>query len=317
MRHSTKLFHAAGSAALCATFALAAVARDSSDGFALPGLTSDPPGSVTPKDTAVRVAGAKITVDVAVSTGTDIPGLVVQGAPFGPAAATEPYPERHFPELEVSIDGGPVQVEEFTAAFVGNKNIMLFVREAHLDPWAITRSPPWSAAEGANPRALKALAGLGAIEKSGDGYLARWAGRRGVRIPLYKGRDQQVELRYTARPAFAPATVLSVVTPARERDYCLSEAALRRFAHSLPATQPLTVHEYSIAAGIDDSAPASVTLEMSAADGGRIASRAWIFACGPHRKAIAAVGNVKRQAAQVDEHARLRVLSIVESTPEN
>lgn len=300
-------------ALLCLAFAPVAAAGDSSAGFAVPGLISDPPGSAAPRTAVVSIKGGTITVQVLVAASAENPGLVIQGPIFGPVAASEPYPDRHFPELVVQIDGVPAPIEEFVTAFKGDRNILLFVRAAHMDPWAITRAPPLTKADGANPRALTALEGLRAIERSGDGYLAAWTARRTVRIALQKGRDQQVELRFSARPAFSPAALDQVVTSSLERDYCLSGAALHRLAHSGPATRMHILHEYTVGTGIDGIAPSSASFEMSPVDGDRAGLNTMIFLCGPHRKSIAAVGTVKRQSADIDEHGQLRVLSLVEA----
>jgi hypothetical protein len=300
----------AGIALGCLFAALPAAPRDSSEGVALPGAATDPRGCATPASSRVAITDTTLVLGIRLTAGTDIPGIIVMSPAFGPAAADEPYPDRQFPELELRVDGAPVQPAEVVAAFRSDRNIIGLIRQAQLDPWAITHVPPLTAAADTHGAAISALTREGAIQKSGDGYLANWTASRTLRAALRPGAVQELEIRYTARPAFVPVTIATVATPARERDYCLADKSLRRLLRDRRATQPLVAYQYTIPTGIDDVAPAAVTFELTPGAADAAAQHDPIFLCGPHRQPIAATGIVRRQPAGVDENGVLRVLRI-------
>jgi hypothetical protein len=180
-----------------------------------------------------------------------------------------------------------------------------------MDPWAVVRTPPYTSAHPKNPQVLIALRNAGAIEQAGDNYLAKWKVRRIVRIPLNAAPRQSVELRYSARPGHSLLNDMEqVVTPAREREYCLSLKQLRSTLHRVRGVGLLDVTEYAIATHIDDQTPSTVTFTLSG--DAASTSGAAIFLCAPG-KSIAKIGTVTRQPAQVDERGILHVLRVVET----
>ena len=49
--------------------------------------------------------GDNVTVELDLVTTSDQPALLIDGPLFGWSGEAEAYPDRHFPELEVRIDG--------------------------------------------------------------------------------------------------------------------------------------------------------------------------------------------------------------------
>jgi hypothetical protein len=286
-------------------------AEESRVGVSLPGLEADPAGSVIPQSCAVSVMGGKVTVDLSASTTSDRPALMLNGALFGWSGPRVPYPERHFPELEIRIDGEPAPFDDRFDAFAGKMNITYLLKLAQMDPWAITRTPPLAGSHPKNAQALKVLKNVGAIERSDDDYIAKWTARRLLRIPLNAGPEQRVELNYTARPDSAVMTVEQLDTTSREKSYCVSPKQLKRLTHSASSPVWLAVDEFIIPTGIDGKAPASVILTMSSSAAGDGKSSAYLLLCGPHGRPIARRGAVSRERAEVDDGGILRVLSMV------
>jgi hypothetical protein len=279
-------------------------------GVPLPGLESDPPDTVVPEACSVSLVADKVTVNWSVRTDTEMPALLLTGYLFGWTGETDPYPDRHFPELEIRVDDAPATPNDRFEVFAGKNNVTNLIRAAQMDPWAITRTPPYTQAHPSNPQVLNILRNAGAIEMVDDNYLAKWKARRVLRVPLKAVPNQRVEFRYAARPTRSSLTVEQVVTPARENEYCLSSKQLRGLLHAGSAARMLSVTEYTIPTHIDENSPSNVTLTMSAGDAA--APRTLIFLCGPHRKSVAKT-DLTRQPALVDEHGILRVLTVVES----
>ncbi len=127
----------------CAAWALLAAivgtshAAGSSTGAPLPGLTADEGSQVTAESCRVTLSGENVSVELPVHSVSDQPALLIEGRLFGPQGEPDAYPDRHFPELEVRIDGAPVTPEDRFEAFMGKSDITSAVREARMDPWAI------------------------------------------------------------------------------------------------------------------------------------------------------------------------------------
>jgi hypothetical protein len=284
-----------------------------SSGAPLPALESDPPDTVFPQSCSVSVVADGITVEMSVSESGEMPALLLNGPLFGWMGEADPYPDRHFPELEIRIDGAPVMPNDRFEAWAGKNNITNLVRAAEMDPWAVVRTPPYTSAHAKNSQVLIALRNAGAIEQAGDNYLAKWKVRRIVRIPLNAAPRQSVEFRYSARPGHSLLNDMEqVVTPAREREYCISEKQLRSTLRRAHAAGLLDVTEHAIATNIDDHTPSTVTLTLSG--DAAATSRTAIFLCAPHGKSIAKIGTVTRQPAQVDEHGILHLLRVAETS---
>jgi hypothetical protein len=278
----------------------------------LPGLESDPPNTVLPEDCAVSLVAGHVSVDLAVSTAADSPALLLEGAFFGWGGAGVAYPDRHFPELTIHADDAPGPPQDNFEAFMGGRNITLMLKMAGIDPWAITRTPPLTAAHADHPQMLKGLSNIGAIEKSGDDYLAKWQARRIIRIPLKVVAQQRLQLDYSARPATAVMTVSQLDTTARERSECLTPDSLRRLPHTAGGPAWLAT-EYVIPTGIDGKPPKSVTLTVTPGAGPTTPAHTYLFVCGPHGKPIAKRDKLTHERVEVDDSGTLKLLSLTES----
>jgi len=291
--------------------ALTATARaaESSDGAPLPGLRSDENSNLVAESSLVTLSGDNTTVELSVSTTDREPALLLEGAPFHWVGETDAYPDRHFPELEIRIDGAKVSPQERFEAFMGKFDITYAIRAAGMDPWAIARSPPITPI---NPdsRQVNMLEKMHAVERSGDHYVAHWTARRLLRIPLKTGA-QRVALSYLARPAFSQLPPDQLLTDAQVSPYCASRGQVTALLRSGSKSRLLKITEYSIATGIDGHSPPTVWLNKSTGGGG-VPSRVLTFSCGPQGKSIAVAGNLTRRPVQVDQAGNLRILEVTE-----
>jgi hypothetical protein len=285
-------------------------AEESRTGVPLPGLESDPAGTVVPGSCTVNVMARNVRVDLAAGTAADTPALLLSGPVFGWSGASDPYPDRHFPELEIRIDGAPMMPEDRFEAFVGKTNVTNLIKSAEMDPWAISRTPPFTLAHPRNIQILNVLKNVDAFERSGDGYLAKWTARRLIRIPLKTARVQRVELSYTLRPATSVMTPDQLDTTSREKSYCITPDELKRLTGSGSPTATLTVSEFTIATGIDGKPPTSVILNVSPKSGAEADGPTDLFFCGPHGKPVAKKGSVTREWIEVDDQGMVRLLSV-------
>ncbi len=300
----------------CAASALLGVllgtanAAESSAGAPLPGLTADEGSDLSAQSCAVTLSGRKAAVELELSTSSDHPALLLSGPRFGWLGESEAYPDRHFPELEIRIDGTLISPEDRFDAFVGKRDISLLIREAGIDPWAISRTPPIvSAAKDAWTQKL--LERSRAVQRSGDDYLAQWTARRMLRIPLKAAPKQRLQLSYLARPAFTQLSSAELLMGGRDILYCLSPKQINAKLHMGTKPRSIKIVEYSIATGIDGHPAPTVTLTASN-DAATAEKRVFRFACGPYGKSIAAAGNLTRQPVQVDLSGNLRVLEVTE-----
>jgi hypothetical protein len=290
-------------------------AADSSAGVPFPGLESDPAETVLPQASDVTVIGDKAVVLLSVRSNAQDPALLINGPQFGWMGESEPYRERHFPELEIQLDGNPVTPDERFEAFAGNINITNLIRTEQMDPWAITRTPPLTSPQVNNARVLKMLRNVDAIEsvddQDGNKFTARWTVRRLVRLPLKTAvQDQRVTLSYTLRPAFSLARIDQLVTASRQADYCVSSKNINAMLHSGPATRLVTVTEYVIPTGIDGHPPAAVTLTTARTAAKSGTPQGSLFTCGLRDTPITVTDNLVRRPVQVDKNGNLHLLRI-------
>jgi hypothetical protein len=275
----------------------------------MPGLESDPTGSVVAEVCSVSVMGGRIRVDLSASTAGEMPALLLTGAFFSWNGPSDPYPDRHFPELGIRVDGAPMEPQDRFEAFMGKTNVTNLIKMAEMDPWAISRTPPMTLAHPKNVQVLNALRNVGAIAQSGDGYLAKWTARRLLRIPLKAAPSQQVELDYAARPVVSILTAEQIDTRTREKSYCISAKQLKPLTRSSSDSTRLIAGEFSIPIGIDGKSPGSVILNMSL-NPADTDSPGYIFFCGPHGKPIAKKASVARGRIEADDQAIVHVLSV-------
>jgi hypothetical protein len=298
--------------AWCLGLAGALRAEESASSLALPPLAADPPGSVALHACDVSIIADQVTVDLAVNPRAPQPALLLSGSVFGSSGPSDPHPEKQFPELTVDLDGAPAQLEDRFEAFAGGMNVTNLLESAGMDPWVITRTPPVTAAHTSYAPVLKALQNVHAIEKSGDGYLAKWTARRIVRVPLRESPEQRVVLHYKARPAVSVMGAPQLATRSRERNYCISPKDLKSWSRAL--STEITVREYSISTSIDGQPATSVTLTLRSALGNANATDRWYF-CGPRNKPVARSNGVHAAVADVDDSGVLHVLRLADMTP--
>jgi hypothetical protein len=296
---------------LIATLAHSAYAAESSAGAPMPELKSDEGSNVVAETCSVTLSGDEATVELSVSTAASQPALLIEGTSFGWLGETEVYPDRHFPELQVRIDGRLVTPQERFEAFMGKNDISYAIREAGMDPWAIARSPPVTPV---NPgaRQIHILERMHAVEHAGENYLAHWTARRLLRIPLKTAARETVTLSYLARPAFSQLQSDQLLTGAQQAAYCTSLKQVSAMLHTSSKPRPLKITEYSIATGIDGHPAHTVTLRTSIEVGAAATARAFIFVCGPHGKSIAGSGNLTDRPVQADQQGTLHVIKVSE-----
>ena len=210
--------------ALVAATAGASTATQSLTGVPLPGLTSDEGSNVDAESCSVTLSGRDVTVALSVRVDSDQAALLIEGSRFGWRGESAAYPDRHFPELEIQIDGALVKPEDRFEAFMGKTDITGAIRDAGMDPWAVAHDPPATPVR-PDSRALKVLERMHAVQRSGDEYLANWTARRVLRIPLKDSKHQRIELHYRARPAATQVQSDQLFTSEREAAYCLSAKA--------------------------------------------------------------------------------------------
>ncbi len=296
--------------ALLAAIAGTSHATASNGGAPLPGLVSDEGSNVAADSCSVTLSGENARVELSIHAATQA-ALLIEGPLFGWQDESAAYPDRHFPELEIRIDGASVAPEDRFEAFMGKFDITNAIREAGMDPWSIAHTPPITPVR-PDSRALKALERMHAVQRSEEGYLAKWTARRVLRIPLVDSANQRIELRYLARPAASQLPSDSLFTGEREAAYCVSPAHAGAMLHIGSSPRLVHVAEYSIATGIDGRPAPKVMLTKSTDAGSAAASRVFTFACGPHGKPIALAGNLSRRPVQPDQAGNLLVLEVTE-----
>jgi hypothetical protein len=288
----------------------ARAAAQSSAGVPLPGLTSDEETAAAVQSCAVTLSGRDVRVEFDLHTTGNPGALLIEGPSFSSLGDSDAYPDRHFPELEIRIDGASVDPEDRYQVFMGKTDITAAIRLDGMDPWAIARNPPVIAAK-PEARSWKALEKMHAVQPSGEDYLANWTARRLLRIPLHTSANQRIELRYRARPAFMHLASDQLLAGGREAAYCLSPKQLNTLLHAAGNPRPLELVEYSFASGIDGHPAATATLAATA-QAGPAEKRVFHFACGPRSKPIAVAGNLKRQPVQTDPSGNVRLLEVME-----
>ena len=135
----------------------------------------------------------------------------------------EPYPDRQFPELQITIGGTPAALEDVAHAFASGREITDLLSKAAVDPYAVAESPPIVRPASDH---LQALVAAKAVMKDGGEYLGKWSVERHVSVKL--AGSSQVKLTYKARPAFELLTRKQLVaSPVGVlRRYCLSQREL-------------------------------------------------------------------------------------------
>lgn len=243
-------------AAFLFLLAPAATAEDASQGVILPGLRSAtaPAAKVTVKSAHLELRGSNVEVVLNISSSVST-SLTLETPEFRWLGDAETYPDRQFPELQITIAGSPTAVESTPAAFVGKTNVTEALRDSGLDPFLITDTPPLVRL---NPAMTGKLEALGAIRKSDGEYLANWTAQRTIQFPIPAG-GTSIKMTYHGRPAFELESIQQIKDLAK---YCTSSDALSKKLNHPKPDQVFVVSEYSIPVSIDNHPPRSLTIKL-------------------------------------------------------
>jgi hypothetical protein len=286
-------------------FPRCAEADDTSSGVMLPGLRSEPPGSVKVSSASVDLQQGTVRIVWKADAPRQGGGkLVIEMPRFGWLGESEPYPDRQFPELKILVDGSPARMESSFAAFIGPTNVTEEIRKAGVDAFAIADTPPFITPNG-NPEAIQSLVRLGATEKADDAYIAKWIAQRTVRVAL-SGGMHAVTLTYKPRPAYGLRRSSQITSPAYLKPYCLTSDALAAALGKPPASRIFTAFQYAIPVSVDDAGTQSVSISIDHIGGGA----AVVAFCGPDGKAIARREPIVQATAHSDSKGVVRVLRI-------
>jgi hypothetical protein len=296
-----------GSALLVLMLACLACASgdDTSAGVMLPALHSASAGSINAFRASLQFEARQvsITFDMSVPAG---PGasLTIRMPRFGWLGEAEPYPARHFPELQILINGSPAKMESTFGAFMGTVDITAAIRRAEVDPFAISDTPPFVTAPEGRAADFQSLMRLGAVEKSDDYYLAKWTAQRVVKVALASG-PTSLTLMYEPRPSYALISRQRVTSRAYLARYCLSTRDVMNTLGPAARAPMFAVSEASIPVSIDGKPPAEVTVDVRT-DPKQAGSL--IAFCGAAGKAV--VGQVANATARVDRNGVVRIVSL-------
>ena len=216
----------AASALVASALLLAFPARadDESAGVAPGAFRAEPAGAVFGLAAQVSLDGEWI--EVVTELRASAPGALLRLVlpRFGWLGAGETYPDRHFPELVVTLDGQAVAPTDNYTVRAGGKDVTALVRAAGLDPYAVAETPPFVQAGQNRQPALDALLAARAVTRAPEGLLAGWTVQRQIGLALPAGRHR-VSLRYKARPSLALAGTPLRPGAVRWAEYCLTPAA--------------------------------------------------------------------------------------------
>jgi hypothetical protein len=240
-------------------------ADDRSQGVFLPGLTAAPTGSVRATAAQVDLVGDSVTLRLSVQETSRDAQLLIRGPRFEWLGEGEPYPDRHFPELRVTIDGANVSPDDGFAAFVGKRDITKDLREAGLDPFVIATTLPFVAApEGGRARsAFNRLIAEHAVGQKDNQLFALWTAQRLFRFALDDKQQSTILLSYRARPGFALLSWRGLSRAIRLGAYCVTESALHQRFATRQVSSDIVVHFYAIPIGIDNIAPSHVSAHIA------------------------------------------------------
>jgi hypothetical protein len=275
----------------------------------LPGLRAEPAGSVKAASATLALRAGKVEVTLTVNAQAAGNALTIQMPRFGWLGESEMYPDRQFPELEILVNGAPAKMESSFAAFVGTEDVTNAVRKAGVDPFAIADTPPFVTATG-GAQAMDALLRVGAVEKSGSDYIAKWTAQRKVRVTLAAGRST-VTLIYKARPAIALRRFEQTTRASSLAPVCLTAADLSAALGHPAAAITFVVTEYAIPLSVGDVAPAEdVTISADVSEAG---TRPLVAFCGAGGKTVTGKNASAKTPALVDAKGIARIFVVASS----
>jgi hypothetical protein len=285
-----------------------AYADDTSAGVMLPGLRSEPAGSVAVSAASLRLQAGRIeaTLEVTVRRG-QASSVVIRTPRFGWLGEAEPYPDRQFPELQILVGGAPARTESTFAAFAGSADVTAAIRAAGFDPFAIADTPPFVTPGAGDAPAVGTLERLGAVEQSDGNYIAKWTAQRKVKVALSPS-SHTLTLKYMARPGFALLRFDQMSSSAYLAKYCLSAHDLVRALGPAAATRMFVVSDYAIPLSIDDRSPPSLSVAVYG-PGKEEAQEYLIAFCGADGKAVIGQAADIKALARPDAKGVIRIWS--------
>jgi hypothetical protein len=272
----------------------------------LPGLRSDPQGSVTASSASLALRDGQIELTWQVIARLAEGGAVtIQMPQFGWLGESEPYPDRHFPELKVLTDGAPAAMESSFSAFVGATDVTKAIREAGVDPFLISDTPPFVKAD---EPAIEKLERLGAIRKSGGDYLAKWVAQRKVTVRLKRG-SHTLTVIYKARPSYALLSSNQIANRRYLAPYCVSATDVQAALGPPSASSMLRASIYSVPVAVDDRPLGSVdvAVDLPYAEGLR---RSLIAFCRADGSSALGHQAVSKAPARPDARNVVHILSV-------
>ena len=292
----------AGAAALL-LLAAPASADDTSAGVPAGVFRAEPAGGVALGAVAVTLDGEQVRVALSVSARgraavrLDLPRFAWLGE-------GELYPDRHFPELTVEVDGRAAAPADSFVATVGTKDVRSdvtgAVRAAGVDPFAIAETPPFVQPAPGRQAAFDALVAAGAVRQAPEGMLATWSAARTVRVTPGAGAHV-VAFRYKARPAFALQQ--AGAPDVRWADYCTTAGAAARVLARAGLRGGFVAKQYVVPVALYGARPRAVTLRVSSDAGGAA------IVCGSGGRALVDPAGVVPVRAGAD--GTIRVLRMV------
>ena len=309
-----RLAAAATSLTLAVGFASVAVADDSSPGVMLPGWQSDHPGAVQVQAAFISLDAGQAKVSLELDQSRAPIRLALNAPRFGWLGEGEPYPDRQFPELAVSLGGSPLKLDTGFRAYANGRDVTTLLSQARLDPFAVVLSPPYL--EPSDPPAglLDALSRAGAVRKSNTGYLASWTTERTVAVTLPAGPGRTLATTYRARPAFGYLPTRDNPIPLRLQSYCLDARGLAVALGEPTNPGALVARDYAISAAVDGRAPASVALAVGATAAGE-GSRLLVAACGTDGEVVLGKATLARASVRASPDGIVHVLTVDQASP--
>jgi hypothetical protein len=280
---------------------------DASAGVVLPGLHSYPTGSVKGSTASLVLKGDHISLTLAVATEGSQGGSVVIDMPrFGWLGEAEPYPDRQFPELQFLVNGVAKKPNEDFKAFAGNADITAELKKAGYDPFVIADTPPFVRSPKSETQVLANLESMGAVEKYGEDYIAKWTAQREVRLDL-KSDSTKLVISYKARPSYALSRFSEISGSTNLTKYCISDHELKKMLGYPTANKTFTISSYSIPVSIDQK-PSLLSVEVEISTKGEGQSDLILF-CGSDGRAVRSTASSKG-FARTDPKGTVRILSL-------
>lgn len=225
---------------------------------------------------------------------------------YGWLGASEPYPVRHAPELRITVDGEPAEVENIVQAFADdNRSITALLESARIDPWLINESPPMVSMP-SNADAASALVKVGAITAEDGQFLAHWRAARRLRFGV-PPKATRLTLSYTAMPGFALLDAGGILPSAMWPGPCAPPPQMNAIVRNGAWSARSYIFPISVAGRL----PRRVRLELTRPS----TPRAMVAVCTPGGGRLILVAQAVTSFAVVAKHGAVYLLVLSPSTP--